>query len=619
MNIRLKVTASIAALCAILGTAEILVEQRVLMPSFVELERADARTALKRINFALEMRMERLAAGAKDCGNWSDSYRFVQDRNATYAAESATDFALRQLKVDAFAVLDLEGRLLLVKELPLADSGPAHLNELSGSSLPRDFPWHMPLPPGQALKGFLRSDRGTFMLTAAPVLDGKGGGPVRGTILMGRLLSADEVAAIGAQAQAEIAIEEPRAGLAAEGLRERPETTEVYRTIDDIYGKHILTVRVDVPRAITERGRSAVTYASAYLGAALLLLLIMLVIVLNQVILRPLDRLTRHAIAIGKDPDFTERLNLVSRDEMATLAQELDRTVARLAESRRQLVDRSFEAGHAEMAKGVLHNLGNAMTPIGVRLAGLGERLRSAPLEETEQAATELGTPAADSQRHAELQEFIRLGSKELIAIIRSAAADVEVMSRQATAVQSMLVEQRLAARNEHVIEPVRLPELIAQALEIVPDAARSRLSIQADESLKSVGVVQVARTVLRLVLQNIIINAADAVREAHNDAGRLRVYAEIARDGGSEQLRLRCEDDGVGIAPENLSRIFEPGFSTKSRDTNSGIGLHWCANAIGALGGRMWASSEGLGRGACIHLVLPLPAREPVLIAGAA
>jgi signal transduction histidine kinase len=192
-------------------------------------------------------------------------------------------------------------------------------------------------------------------------------------------------------------------------------------------------------------------------------------------------------------------------------------------------------------------------------------------------------------------------------------------VSRQTTAVQSILSEQRFAARNEHVIEAVRLPELLAQALEIVPDSSRARLSIRTDDSLRRVGVVRVARTVLRLVLQNVIINAADAVRESSKDMGLLLLSAEIVCDADGEQLRLHCEDDGIGIPRDNLGRVFDKGFSTKSRDTNSGIGLHWCANAVGALGGRIWATSEGLGRGASIHLALPLPESETVAIAGAA
>jgi two-component system NtrC family sensor kinase len=167
------------------------------------------------------------------------------------------------------------------------------------------------------------------------------------------------------------------------------------------------------------------------------------------------------------------------------------------------------------------------------------------------------------------------------------------------------------STRNEHVMESVRLPDLVAQTLEIVPDACRQRLVVDADESLRRVGVVNVARTVLRLVLQNLIINAADAVRDAGRDKGVLHVAAEIVREADRDQLHLQCKDNGVGISKDNLERVFDQGFSTKSRETNHGIGLHWCANAIGALGGRIWAASEGPGLGASMHLMLPLTVSE--------
>jgi sensor histidine kinase regulating citrate/malate metabolism len=64
---------------------------------------------------------------------------------------------------------------------------------------------------------------------------------------------------------------------------------------------------------------------------------------------------------------------------------------------------------------------------------------------------------------------------------------------------------------------------------------------------------------------------------------------------------------------------VFEKGFSTKSLETNQGIGLHWCANALNALGGRIWADSDGSGCGACLHFMVPLADREMTALAGAA
>jgi sensor histidine kinase regulating citrate/malate metabolism len=76
---------------------------------------------------------------------------------------------------------------------------------------------------------------------------------------------------------------------------------------------------------------------------------------------------------------------------------------------------------------------------------------------------------------------------------------------------------------------------------------------------------------------------------------------AEIVHDPNREQLHLLCEDDGAGIAKASLERVFDKGFSTKSRDTNYGIGLHWCANAVAALGGRIWGDQRW-SRLRCVH-----------------
>jgi two-component system NtrC family sensor kinase len=258
----------------------------------------------------------------------------------------------------------------------------------------------------------------------------------------------------------------------------------------------------------------------------------------------------------------------------------------------------------------VLHNLGNAMTPLTVRLSTLGDRLRDAPAGDVQLAFAELAQEQ-ESARRADLEEFLRLACRELALCVTDAQNDAAVVQRQATIVQSALSELMRSTRNAHVVESVRLPELVAQTLEIVPDACRHRLVVDTDESLRKVGAVQVARTVLRLILQNLIINAADAVRDAGRDKGVLHFAAEITGDTGHEQLHLLCKDDGVGISPDNLRRVFDKDFSTKSRETNYGIGLHWCANAIGALGGRIWAASEGPGLGASMHLMLPLPVRD--------
>ena len=619
MNIRPKVAALTAGIFLVLGLAEILVEKQVVMPSFAELERTNAHVAMRRINFALDRALDQVAVSAADWGNWADTYRFVQDHSPEYIKANIRNAALRQLNVNLLLIVDTQGGVVLSSTLDPEADRPLALDLAGLKALPPDFPWRANLRDGHPAHGLLSTNRGILMLAASPVLDGSGGGAARGMVFMGQILSAAEVRSIAAQAQADLTLLAPGAIQGREQLIESDAVTRVYRAFDDVYGRPVMTLRVDVPREVTRRGQAAVTYASICLVGAAVVVLVLLVIVLNRLILTPLAVVTRHAVALDEGRDLTTRLDLARTDEIGVLARELDRMVARVAESRTQLVDQSFQAGFAELAKGVLHNLGNAMTPIGVRLASLRERLRAAPSDDAEQAVAELQAGAADPQRGADLQEFLRLACRELAGTVRAAQADVEVMTRQASAIQTALAEQLHSTRNEHVIEPVRLTELVAQSLEIVPDSCRQRLVVDTDDTLRKLGVVRVPRTVLRLILQNLIINAAEAVRDAGKQKGVLRVSAELTREADRQQLHLQFRDDGAGIAAQNLERVFEKGFSTKSPETNQGIGLHWCANAINALGGRIWAASAGPGRGASMHLLVPVAARETMSLAGAA
>jgi two-component system, NtrC family, sensor kinase len=610
MNVRTKLISVLALLFAVLIVLDIGIQKHVLMPSFAELERDDARTSMKRIDNVLNMTLDNLEMNAADWGNWADAYKFVQGLNQEFAATNITTAALKQLQVNTVMLVDLEGKVVVASSEDLDSGAPLDIDLSANTVLPESFPWRRNVAAGTPARGLIMTNRGVMMLAGAPILDGSGRGQWMGMVIMGKLLMPREVQQIAAQAQAKVSMNADYGSSGVDELIETDAATKVSRQFADIYGKPLMTLRVEVPRKITERGQSAVSYASAYLVLAGLAALIVLVIVLNRVVLAPLARVTRHAVAIGEGTDLTARLNLPGGDEVAVLAGEFDRMVERVAESRRQLMDQSFQAGFAELAKGVLHNLGNAMTPLGVRLSKLGERLRDAPAADVELAAAELAAEPPGSERYRDLQEFLRLGCLELGGALKDAQADVMVIQRQATIVQTALSELMRSTRNEHVMESIRLPDLVSQTLEIVPDGCRQRLIVEADDSLRRVGVVNVARTVLRLVLQNLIINAADAVREAGRDKGVFRVAAEIVRDSDRDQLHLHCEDDGVGIASGNLERVFDQGFSTKSRDTNYGIGLHWCANAIAALGGRIWAASDGPGRGTSMHLMVPLSIR---------
>jgi sensor domain CHASE-containing protein len=608
MSIRSKVIGALALLFAALSVAAFLIQLRVVQPSFARLQRDTARTAMKRVQYAMDRDLQSLEIDATDWANWQEAYRFAQGRNPQFVAMNFTRTAIAQVQIDGILVVDPKGRILAWtgEVVPTQLSLQGSLED--GGSLPAAFPWRRDLGTVRVVHGLVNTNLGVMMIAGAPILDGTGGGRPAGMIIIGRLMTPDRVQDLGSRTQSNLVSVDMRLASGSELLGNSSHDTSVYRSFDDIYQRPIMTLRVQVPRRIEASGLTAIRYASLSIIVAAVIVLLLVVVLLNRLVLTPLTRMTRHAVAVGESADLSARLNCATDDEFGQLGREFDRMVARLQEARQQLIDQSFEAGFAEMAKGVLHNLGNALTPLGVRVTALGERLDGVPITDLERAAAELARGESDSGRHAELAQFVELGCQHVASVLRESSADIDAMSRQADSMRAALAEHMRAATSaEPVFESVRLSELVSQSLDIVPDASRARLHIHNDESLSRLGTIRVVRTVLRLVLQNVIINASEAVHDAGKDAGMLRFWAEVTREAGRDQLHLHAQDDGVGIRADNIDRIFQKGYTTKSRGTNHGIGLHWCANAIRALGGRIWATSDGLGSGAAIHVTLPL------------
>lgn len=328
MNIRWKITALIATLFVALGVTAILVARYVLMPSFAALEHSEAEVAMRRIQFAVDRTFAHLALSVASWGNWTDAWRFAQDHNQRFVTEQVTAAGLRNLKVNTLIFSDPSGHFIASETLDLQTDERLDLDFTSRQTLTPDFPWRANFRDGRLAQGFLQTNRGILMAAAAPVLDGFGNGPARGMVIIGRLLSPREVEEIGAQAQAALAMVAPLNLGRRDRLAETDRVIQVYHSFDDVYGRPILTLRVDVPREITRRGYAAVYYAFAYLMIAAVMIVVLLVILLNRAVVNRLARVTRHAVAIGEGADPTTRLDFAGKDEIAVLAREFDRMVA---------------------------------------------------------------------------------------------------------------------------------------------------------------------------------------------------------------------------------------------------------------------------------------------------
>src|SRR5260370_12172740 len=170
MNIRSKRISLLALLFAVLIVLEIAVQRQVLMPSFAELEREDAETSMKRIGYARDMTLESIESMTGDWGNWADAYQFVQSPNVDFVNTNVTAASMKQLKVNAMLIVDLNGAYLLSSPR-IWDTGEAlDLDFTARKARPEDFPWRKNLPPAKPPPALLPTNRPPLLNLPPPHL-----------------------------------------------------------------------------------------------------------------------------------------------------------------------------------------------------------------------------------------------------------------------------------------------------------------------------------------------------------------------------------------------------------------------------------------------------------------
>jgi signal transduction histidine kinase len=271
-----------------------------------------------------------------------------------------------------------------------------------------------------------------------------------------------------------------------------------------------------------------------------------------------------------------------------------------------RLVDLSRRAGMAEVASGVLHNVGNVMNSVNVGASVAREAVAALPVEGVARAAGLLDDHA---QRLADflsndpvgrkLPGYLRKLGVALADEKRGILGNIDQLVEHLEHMKKIIAAQQSYAKVNGVTEVCTLEEIAETALAI-SDAALRNSNIEVVRNYEKLPPVLVDRHQVMQILVNLISNAKHALEEVTRLDRRLFV-AIGAVDGG---VRIEVRDNGAGIAAENLPKIFSHGFTTKK--TGHGFGLHNCANAAQQMDGSLTAYSDGPGRGASFVLRMP-------------
>ncbi len=324
---------------------------------------------------------------------------------------------------------------------------------------------------------------------------------------------------------------------------------------------------------------------------------------------------------IGIKRDITERLRAESELEALN----------------KQMVEISRRAGQAEVATGVLHNVGNVLNSVNVSASVVADKLRKSRVSGLAKAAglmrehaDDLGTFISEDEKGKQLPGYLARLAEHLSEEQAATLEELEALTANIEHINKIIRMQQSYTGVYGTSESVSIYEVLDDALKI--DAASfQRHGVEVVLEYNKTPPLLADKHKLLQILVNLVRNAKHSLREAARQDKRLtlrigpcraatvRERAQAGNDSRTSddrlktgptpsehgQVRIEVIDNGVGIAKENLTRIFSYGFTTKK--DGHGFGLHSSALAAKEMGGSLTAHSEGPGKGATFTLELPL------------
>lgn len=585
MSLRSKAMCILVAVFTLYGGLNYAVQRLVIHPGFAAVERNEARMDASRCMEALRREGHHLDRFCQDWAAWDDSYRFVVDKNEAFIKSCLPVETFKEDRLNVICFFNARGERVWSR---LYDETwtPVEPEKAPEASFFAAMLHQTETKTAAKLPGILTTPWGIMLVAARPITTSNLKGIPRGTLVMGKFLSENLIETLRDQTCVNFRlrpIEEPRAvaqamaGGEPVSFQERDvKILSVSSVIPDVFGTPVLLLQADIPRAITAMGRTTQNCGLISIVVVGAVLSLAMLISLQRIIIGPIGELTDRIIRIARSNNLSLRVPLQYTGEIDTLAREFNAMLQQLSHSRQKLLEQSYYAGLAEMASGTLRDIRDALNPLLVQV----DRLR--------RQASEAGGAEEYKDR-------------------------LDVMDAQVRQIRTILAEQERFRWAERPTETLPLDALLRESTDLVPDRLLQVMDVEIHFDPAQTPTVQGCRILLLQVVAGLFTNAAEAILRAGHERGRLQITVDSEWTGGREMVHLKFADNGDGIEPDRLTAIFERASLTQrpSRDLVR-LGLHWCAEALVGMSGRIYAESDGKGRGACFHVLLPAGAPIP-------
>ena len=293
----------------------------------------------------------------------------------------------------------------------------------------------------------------------------------------------------------------------------------------------------------------------------------------------------------------------LSKDVTKTKAME-----AALETAHKELVDASRTAGMAEVATGVLHNVGNVLNSLNVSASVIAGGLRMSKADSFARLAALLREHQSDlshflthDAKGRRVPEFIASLAQHAVEERNRLVQEITGLQKNIDHIKEIVSMQQTYATMVGLVEPLNPIAMMEDSLRMNAGAL-VRHEVEVARDFQAAPTILAEKAKVLQILVNLIRNAKYACDET-GQPGKL-VTLRIVQVAGGERVQFIVQDNGVGIPAENLTLIFRHGFTTRAN--GHGFGLHSAANAAREMKGTLTVHSDGPGHGATFTLELP-------------
>jgi signal transduction histidine kinase len=353
-----------------------------------------------------------------------------------------------------------------------------------------------------------------------------------------------------------------------------PERQQNWETAVESANRTWAVSQVQLDRLLQSRIDRLVTRMdlSLLITGVLVGLSILIAITTYRQIVQPLQRLENVATTVRETKNYDVRVDDASTNEIGRVASAFDRMLAELAAARdRERLEQS------ELARVT------RLTTMGVMTASIAHEIN--------QPLTAIASSGAAAQRSL-------ANAAPNLADVRSA---LKIIVENAHRASQIIASVRAMFKKEgHEKDWIDVNELVFDVLALIQNRIQREAITVRTDLRRDIPSVLAGRTQLQQVVMNLMANAIDAMKTVTDREKLIAIKSDVDEPGN---ILISVKDTGAGIDPENLDRVFDAFFTTKSE--GMGMGLSICRSIIEGYGGRLWAA-HGESCGSIFFITLP-------------